>query len=128
MTATTTTRSPRANGTISAYLTALGEEKARGRRKRSPEKLLQRLNVVAEQMDSASQIVKVRLIQERLDIEDAMRPDPPSVAFSPLEDAFCSVVGSWSASKGISYSAWREVGVPAAVLKRAGVRRSTVRS
>ena len=27
--------------------------------------------------------------------------------------------------KGISYAAWREVGVPAAVLKKAGIRRVT---
>ena len=128
MTASTMVRNPREGVTVSAYLTALGEEKARGRRKRSPEKLRQRLDVIAEQMDAASQIVKVHLIQERLDIEEALRPEPPSVAYSPLEDAFCSVVGGWSARKGISYSAWREVGVPAAVLKRAGVRRSTIRS
>ena len=128
MTAATVTRNPRESVTVAAYLTALGEEKARGRRKRSPEKLRQRLGAIAEQITTAPQIVRVRLIQERLDIEEALRPEPPSVAFSPLEDAFCSVAGSWSARKGISYAAWREVGVPAAVLRRAEVKRSTISS
>jgi hypothetical protein len=32
---------------------------------------------------------------------------------------------AYSARKGISYAAWRELGVEAAVLKRAGISRSS---
>ena len=42
---------------------------------------------------------------------------------SELEDAFVEVAVSYSGRKGITYSAWREVGVPAATLKRAGISR-----
>jgi hypothetical protein len=41
-----------------------------------------------------------------------------------LENEFVKVAKSYSARQGISYGAWRSVGVPAAVLKRAGVGRA----
>ena len=41
-----------------------------------------------------------------------------------LEEAFVGAASEYSDRKGISYSAWRELGVPAAVLKRAGVKRT----
>jgi hypothetical protein len=34
------------------------------------------------------------------------------------------VAASYSARQGISYDAWREIGVPAAVLREAGVSRA----
>ena len=40
-----------------------------------------------------------------------------------VEDAFVEVAASYSTRQGISYTSWREVGVPAATLKRAGISR-----
>ena len=40
-----------------------------------------------------------------------------------LEAEFTKVAKAYSARQGISYAAWRAVGVPAAVLKKAGVTR-----
>jgi len=40
-----------------------------------------------------------------------------------LEADFVQVAASYSARKGISYTAWRELGVSADVLKRAGISR-----
>ena len=40
-----------------------------------------------------------------------------------LENDFVRVAKSFSERKGISYKAWREVGVPARVLKLAGIHR-----
>jgi hypothetical protein len=43
------------------------------------------------------------------------------VASKTLEDVFVSVASGFSERRGISYDAWRDVGVTAAVLARAGV-------
>ena len=40
-----------------------------------------------------------------------------------LESGFVKVVSAYSERKGISYAAWREQGVPAAVLKAGGIKR-----
>jgi hypothetical protein len=40
-----------------------------------------------------------------------------------LEEAFVAVARSYGERHGISYAAWRELGVPAAVLRRAGIVR-----
>ena len=41
-----------------------------------------------------------------------------------LEAGFVEHARSYSERKGISYSAWRETGVPAAALKKAGISRT----
>jgi len=40
-----------------------------------------------------------------------------------LEAAFVKVAKPFCDKRGISYGAWREAGVPAAVLKRVGIAR-----
>ena len=45
------------------------------------------------------------------------------IDISALEAEFISLAKAYGERKGISYAAWREVDVPAAVLKRAGVGR-----
>jgi hypothetical protein len=45
------------------------------------------------------------------------------VDLSALEAAFVKTAGAYSDRKGISYAAWRELGVPADVLKRANISR-----
>ena len=42
-----------------------------------------------------------------------------------MESAFANVASAYSDRKGISYGAWRSAGVPAAVLKKAGVARTS---
>ena len=70
-------------------------------------------------------MTRVRLIQERLDLtaELSARSAPDDLA--ELEAAFVEVAKPFAEAKGITYPAWREVGVPASVLARAGITRST---
>jgi hypothetical protein len=42
-----------------------------------------------------------------------------------IEADFVSVAGQYGARKNITYTAWRAIGVPADVLKRAGIGRSS---
>ena len=48
-----------------------------------------------------------------------------SIDLSALEATFVAHAASYGGRRGISYAAWREVGVSAATLKAAGIRRST---
>ena len=47
------------------------------------------------------------------------------VDLSGLEKEFIAAAAAYSARKGISYAAWRELGVEPAVLKKAGISRSS---
>jgi hypothetical protein len=47
------------------------------------------------------------------------------VDLSALEKDFTKVAKDYSASKGLTYDAWRKVGVSAEVLKKAGITRSS---
>ena len=47
-----------------------------------------------------------------------------SVDLTKMEASFAEVASAYSDRKGISYGAWRSAGVPAAVLKKAGVART----
>lgn len=67
---------------------------------------------------------RVDLVQARIDAEDQLASLKDVADISKLEESFVSVVKSYSERKGITYSAWREAGVPAAVLKKAGVPRT----
>jgi hypothetical protein len=63
----------------------------------------------------------LELVQKRLDVERQLAV--PTVDLEGLEVGFVEYAGSYGERKGITYAAWREVGVPASVLKAAGIRR-----
>jgi len=48
----------------------------------------------------------------------------PRIDIASLEKAFVKAAGPYSEAKGISYATWREFGVPAEVLGKAGISRS----
>ena len=68
-------------------------------------------------------MARLALVQERMDLDAALAAAETTVDLTALEDGFVEAAAGYGERKGISYAAWREVGVPAAVLKRAGVSR-----
>ena len=83
-----------------------------------------RLDVIEDKLQSADPLTRVQLIQERMDLQAELSSKQDSVDLGELEEAFVSAARPYGDRKGISYAAWREAGVDAAVLKRAGVRRA----
>jgi hypothetical protein len=63
----------------------------------------------------------VELIQQRLDIDAQLAQIDQAHRLRELEEAFVEVAASWAKRSGIGAAALREVGVPASVLKRAGL-------
>ena len=111
------------NRAVSAYLEGLESNRPRPGRRRTAESIRKRIEAIGEALESATPIRRVQLVQERIDLERALSAPAETVDISELEDAFVAVAVSYSGRKGITYAAWREVGVPAATLKRAGISR-----
>jgi hypothetical protein len=106
---------------IKAYLEAL--EARRPGRPVSKDSLQKRLEKVNEKLGAAENPLEtVDLIQSKLDIEKALADVEGAQDFAVLESGFVGNVASYSDRKGVSYTAWREFGVPAAVLKQAGIK------
>jgi hypothetical protein len=110
---------------VGRYLDALEANKPRRGRKRTPDSVKKRLATVETELNDASGLNRLNLLQERRDLEvelATMQAGAPDL--SGLEKDFVKVAKSYSAKKGISYGAWREFGVPPETLKKAGISRS----
>lgn len=108
---------------VRRYLEALEAHKPKRGRKRTPESVQKRLDRIDVELAKADPLKRLQLIQERLDLKTELETAGAKVDLTELEREFVSAAAAYSKRKGISYAAWRELGVEAAVLKRAGVSR-----
>jgi hypothetical protein len=106
------------------YLDGLRQTKPRRGRKRTPESIRARLDAIEVALADADPLEELKLVQERRDLTEELEHATPAVDMTALEAAFVEVARSYSDRQGISYASWREVGVEAAVLKRAGITRA----
>jgi hypothetical protein len=110
--------------TIKAYLESLASRKPG--RPVTVDSLQQRLARLNEQVAATQDPLKrVDLTQKKLEIEESLAKAANAADAAELEDGFVATVVNYSERKGISYAAWREAGVPAAVLRRAGMTRGS---
>jgi len=109
---------------VREYLEALRVSKPKRGRKRTPESIAARLAKIDEEIAVASAIDELQLVQERRDLTAELEQLQSDVDISELESAFVGVAKSYAERKGISYASWREVGVSAATLSGAGIKRS----
>ena len=106
------------------YLAALNEEKKPGR-KLDADTLQKRIEETRAQIDAEPDPAKrVELIQKRIDDEERLANLGEEVDLEALRKEFIKVAKEYSERKSITYSAWREAGVPAAALKEAGIPRT----
>ena len=109
------------------YLKALEQNAPRRGRRRTPESVERQLAVLEGEMEGVSVTKRLDLIQQRIDLEADLETlqQAGSVDLSALEAGFATHAAAYGGRRGISYAAWREVGVSSATLKSAGIRRST---
>jgi hypothetical protein len=105
------------------YLEALRSNKPKRGRKRTADSINKRLAAIDEELESASAIEELQLIQERRDLQAELASLGSGVDVGEIEESFVSVAKGYGERKGISYASWRDVGVSAATLKRAGISR-----
>lgn len=108
---------------VKAYLEALDTNRPKRGRKRTPDSIKKRLDAIESELADASPISRLQLIQERMDLGKELATLDTKVDMSAVEAAFVKTGATYAGRKGISYAAWRELGVPADVLKRAGITR-----
>lgn len=106
------------------YLGALRNSKGKPGRKRTPDSVSRRLAAIEIELHDASPVRELELVQERMDLQIELESMKAKVDPATLEAGFVKVAAAYSKRKGISYSAWRAVGVEPSVLKKAGIARS----
>ena len=72
--------------------------------------------------NSLTPVKRLNLTQKKIDLTKKLNEQDKPMT-QDLEKDFVRVAKSFSERKGISYKAWREVGVPARVLKLADIHR-----
>lgn len=110
---------------VREYLDALRANKPKRGRKRTTESMTERLGAIDAQLVDADALNELKLVQERRDLLAELDAKGADVDLVALEQAFVDVAQGYAERQGISYAAWREVGVDAAVLSRAGVTRKS---
>ena len=106
------------------YLEALEAHKPKRGRKRTPDSIKRRLDRIDQDLVGADALTRLHLVQERMDLQNEIASMEAGQELSQLEDEFVEAARSYGERKGISYSAWRELGVEPSVLKRAGISRA----
>ena len=110
---------------VRAYLDGLRAHRPGRGRKRSPESIQDRLLAIEIELLDADPIKELRLIQERRDLNSSLESLKNQPELGESEAAFLKIAASYGSRNGISYSSWREIGVEASVLSRAGIARSS---
>lgn len=109
---------------VREYLEGLRATKPKRGRKRTPESIQKRLDAISDELTTATPMDELLLVQERRDLDAELGAMSETIDMSALEERFVEVAKSYSTSKSISYASWRDVGVEASVLKRAGITRA----
>ncbi|OFW66068.1 MAG: hypothetical protein A2Z12_10265 [Actinobacteria bacterium RBG_16_68_21] len=108
---------------IKLYLQALGNR--RPGRPVTPVTLEKRISDLGAKIAAESDPLKaVDLRQSRIEAEQLLARAESVADMAELETGFVKYAKSYSSRKGISYTAWREAGVPAAMLRQAGISRA----
>ena len=108
---------------VRAYLEALETNKPKRGRKRTSDSVNKRLERLEVEMAEVDALRRLQLIQERLDLQDELSRMGTGADLTALEAEFVQAAKPYADRKNISYAAFRELGVDAAVLKKAGVSR-----
>lgn len=108
---------------VREYLEAIRSNKGRPGRKRTPDSVTRRLAAIETELPGASPVRELELVQERFDLSNDLERMNSKVDPATIEGKFVKVAAAYSRRKGLSYAAWRAVGVDPAVLKKAGISR-----
>jgi hypothetical protein len=110
---------------VDRYLSAVNTPKRRGR-KVSKTAMAQRLTDARAKAKSSTGVDKVLAAQDVRDLETRIANIETATGgdIKNLESAFVKIAKRFGENRGIGYGAWRDAGVPAVVLKKAGVART----
>ena len=110
---------------VRAYLEALESNRPKRGRKRTSESIAKRIAAIEAQYETAGSLTALQLLQERKNLEAELLTMKAKAGpdVDKLRRAFVKNARAYAAAKGIEHATWREIGVPADVLRDAGIRR-----
>jgi hypothetical protein len=100
---------------------ATGKYHRRGPRKTDPVAIQAELDEVNARIERSQGVEKLMLVEERRKLEQLLTGRADSEAFAQLEAEFITIAKAFSDARHISYESWRELGVPARALIKAGI-------
>ena len=112
---------------VRAYLASLESNRPKRGRKRTPESIERRLAAIDAAYETAGSLTALQLLQERKNLEAelvALRSTSGAPDLDRLRKDFVRHAKAYAQAKGITYGTWREFGVPAEVLRQAGISRA----
>ena len=109
---------------VSKYLEAIAAGKGKRGRKRTPESINIQIARIDKEIGNAAPIRRLELTQRRYDLVTERERLTSRIDLTGLEKDFVKVAKSYAGRNGIGYGAFREIGVSADVLKRAGITRA----
>jgi hypothetical protein len=108
---------------VRRYLSALDAQRVGRTAAKTAESLHFRMHQIDTELMSADPVQRLHLTQERIDLHaEYLRLTTGSSDISELEKAFVRVARGYSDRHGISFSAWRQIGVDSEVLAAAGIK------
>ena len=107
------------------YLEALEANRPRRGRQVSPEKLAERWGAVDAQLAAGDvkPLKRLELLQDRRDLDAQLAALADEPDMTAVEAGFIAHAAAYGQRKGIAYATWREAGVPAELLGKAGISR-----
>ena len=108
---------------VRLYLEALAANKPKRGRKRTPESVTKRLAFIEAALPTADPLKRLQMTQEQINLQAELTTVGATVDLTALEADFVAAAGPYAVRKGITYAAFRAVGVEASVLRAAGIGR-----
>ncbi len=110
---------------VKEYLEALRFKRPKRGRKRTPASIDRRLKAIDQSLAEANPLTELKLVQERRNLQREREAMNGGIELGAVEERFVDVAKGYSQRQGITYAAWREVGVEPQVLKKAGISRTS---
>jgi hypothetical protein len=108
---------------VRLYLEALEKNRPKRGRKRTTDSITRRLDAIDQKLVEADPLTRLHLIQERMNLQTELESLKAKTDLTELEKGFVTAAKSYGERKGITHAAWRALGVPADVLRKAGISR-----
>ena len=110
---------------VRSYLDAIEATKPKRGRKRTADSIKKRLDVIESELEHTDPLKALNLRQERRNLYAELAGIGETIDLAAVEEGFVAAAKAYGQRRGISYEVWREAGVPADVLKKAGISRSS---
>ena len=94
--------------------------------KTTPETIEKRLETILAEIGTGDPLKRLEITHEKADLQNELERMGTTAKLTELEAGFVAVASEYARRMGISYSAFRDIGVSAAVIARAGIARSAL--